>query len=88
MQNPTTLVVGVSQGVENVFQSDQIKEKIKNVMLNKYGSEHFCTSMRQQLTLGQKKDPLKRKTAKENNLNWIEFFSMKEFENWYNNLER
>ncbi len=30
------------------------------------------------------KDPLKRKTAKENNLNWIEFFNMKEFMEWYN----
>lgn len=30
------------------------------------------------------RDPLKRKTAKDNNLNWIEFFDMKEFEDWYN----
>lgn len=30
------------------------------------------------------KDPLKRQTAKDNNLNWIEFFTFKEFENWYN----
>lgn len=29
-------------------------------------------------------DPLKRKTAKENGLNWIEFFTMEEFMNWYN----
>lgn len=29
------------------------------------------------------KDPLKRKTAKENNLNWIEFFNKKQFEEWY-----
>jgi len=33
-------------------------------------------------------DPLKRKTAKENNLNWIEFFTIKEFLKWYNNLEK
>ena len=31
-------------------------------------------------------DPLKRKIAKENNLNWLEFFSLNEFMNWYNNL--
>ena len=31
-----------------------------------------------------KTDPLKRKIAKDNNLNWIEFFTMKEFENWFN----
>jgi hypothetical protein len=31
-------------------------------------------------------DPLKRETAKKNNLNWIEFFNMNEFMNWYNSL--
>lgn len=30
------------------------------------------------------KDPQKRQTAKENNLSWIEFFTFKEFENWFN----
>ena len=30
------------------------------------------------------RDPLKRKTAKDNGLNWIEFFTMEEFLNWYN----
>lgn len=30
------------------------------------------------------RDPLKRKTAKENNLNWIEFFNMEELKDWYN----
>lgn len=29
------------------------------------------------------RDPLKRQTAKENNLNWIEFFSFKEFMDWF-----
>lgn len=33
------------------------------------------------------KDPLKRKTAKENKLNWLEFFNLKDFMTWYNNLE-
>lgn len=27
-------------------------------------------------------DPLKRETAKKNNLNWLEFFTIQEFENW------
>ena len=31
-------------------------------------------------------DPLKRKTAYENGLNWLEFFNMKEFMNWYNSI--
>lgn len=29
------------------------------------------------------KDPLKRKTARDNNLNWIEFFDIKQFNEWY-----
>lgn len=29
-------------------------------------------------------DPLKRQNAKDNNLNWIEFFNMEEFMRWYN----
>lgn len=30
------------------------------------------------------KDPLKRKTASDNNLNWIEFFDIKQFDEWFN----
>ena len=29
-------------------------------------------------------DPIKRKTAKNNNLNWIEFFTLDDFMKWYN----
>lgn len=32
------------------------------------------------------RDPLKRKTAKENGLNWLEFFTFNEFMNWYNTI--
>lgn len=32
------------------------------------------------------RDPLKRETAKKNNLNWLEFFTMDEFLNWFNNI--
>ena len=31
-------------------------------------------------------DVNKRETAKKNNLNWIEFFNMYEFMNWYNQI--
>jgi len=34
------------------------------------------------------KDPLKREIAKKNNLNWIEFFNMEQFLNWYNPLAK
>ena len=30
-----------------------------------------------------KRDPLKRVIAKENNLNWIEFFNIDQFNNWF-----
>lgn len=33
------------------------------------------------------RDPLKRKIAKQNNLNYLEFFTILEFENWLNNYE-
>ena len=32
------------------------------------------------------RDPLKRETARKNNLNWLEFFSMEEFLTWYDNF--
>lgn len=32
------------------------------------------------------RDPLKRQIAKENSLNWIEFFSMDQFMEWYNQI--
>ena len=32
------------------------------------------------------RDPLKRKTAKDNNLNWLEFFTLEDFMKWYNSL--
>ena len=32
------------------------------------------------------RDPLKRETARKNNLNWIEFFTMDEFMKWYDGI--
>ena len=32
------------------------------------------------------RDPKKRKIAKQNNLNWLEFFNIKEFEDWFSTL--
>ena len=31
-------------------------------------------------------DPLKRETARKNNLNWLKFFTLDEFMKWYNNI--
>ena len=32
------------------------------------------------------RDPKKRKIAKQNNLNWLEFFNLKEFKDWFDSL--
>lgn len=34
------------------------------------------------------RDPLKRKTAKENNLNWVEFFTVEEFNEWFESINK
>ena len=33
-----------------------------------------------------KRDVLKRQTAIQNNLNWLEFFTFEDFSQWYNSL--
>ena len=33
-----------------------------------------------------RRDPLKRKTAKDNGLNWLEFFTLEDFMNWYKTI--
>lgn len=38
----------------------------------------------QAITVWTIRDPLKRETARKNNLNWIEFFNMEQFMEWYN----
>ena len=35
-----------------------------------------------------KRDPYKREIARKNNLNWIEFFNLQDFENWLNNFKK
>ena len=34
-----------------------------------------------------KRDVLKRQTAIQNNLNWLEFFTFEDFSQWYNSLQ-
>lgn len=46
----------------------------------------YSKQYKQALNTWTIRDPLKRQTAKQNNLNWIEFFTIKEFENWFKNL--
>lgn len=37
---------------------------------------------KQAIDVWTRRDPLKRETARKNNLNWIEFFTMSDFEEW------
>lgn len=59
--------------VEDLKIIEKWQEKAKNS--NYYKQAVFVWTNR---------DPLKRQTAKDNNLNWIEFFSLNEFLDWYN----
>ena len=59
--------------IEDLKIVERWREKAKNS--NYYKQAVFVWTNR---------DPLKRQTAKDNNLNWIEFFSLNEFLDWYN----
>lgn len=59
----------------NIKQLNEWKEKAKS---SNYYAEAIKT-----WTI---RDVLKRKTAKDNGLNWLEFFTMEEFTNWYKTL--
>ena len=62
-------------GVDHVAKSAVIKQKTHITNLKKYKNA---------IDVWTRRDPLKRKTAKENNLNWLEFFTIKDFEDWFN----
>lgn len=52
-------------------------------MVNKWrnkNTEYFLYAIK----IWTERDPLKRQIAKDNNLNFMEFFSMNQFYNWYN----
>lgn len=61
------------------FDSNSIEDMIIVDAWNKKASRYYESA----IDVWTKRDPLKRKTAKDNNLNWIEFFSMKEFMKWF-----
>lgn len=57
---------------------DRLKNKIsKNILNSRYKDAIRVWTIR---------DPLKRQIAKENGLNWIEFFNMDQFMEWYNQI--
>ena len=70
-----------------IFDSNNIKHQEKIKKWEQKYSEIGIKGKKKELYLRAIKawtivDPLKRKTAKENGLNWIEFFNIKQFEEW------
>ena len=61
------------------FDSNSIEDVIIVEEWNKKATRYYESA----IDVWTKRDPLKRKTAKDNNLNWIEFFSMEEFMKWF-----
>lgn len=60
---------------EDLIRLEKMKKKAKKSKFWK-----------QAIDVWTRRDVLKRQTAKKNNLNWIEFFNIKQFMEWYNNL--
>ena len=67
----------IKKSIENPNYYKEMIEKVRLTSLQKYKNAIKIYTISY---------PLKRQTAKENNLNWIEFFNMKEFEEWYNGI--
>ena len=62
------------------FDSNSIEDMIIVDAWNKKATSYYESA----IDVWTKRDPSKRKTARDNNLNWIEFFSMEEFMKWFN----
>lgn len=60
----------------------RLKEHREELELLKYKTLNESRWYEGVIRTWTQRDPLKRKTAKQNNLNWIEFFSFKEVKNW------
>lgn len=61
--------------------NNEDKEELKKLKeaYNKTNSDYYLSA----IDVWTKRDPNKRKIAKKNNLNWIEFFTLKEFNEWF-----
>lgn len=60
------------ENIEHIKLLEEMKEKAKSS--NFYQNAIYTWTVR---------DVIKRQNAKENNLNWIEFFNMEQFKEWY-----
>ena len=62
------------------FDASNIQDKLKVTLWNKKCTKYYKNA----INTWTVRDPLKRKTAKDNGLNWIEFFTFEEFIRWFN----
>lgn len=66
------------------FSEDICKDKLKNWEEKAKTSKYYKNA----ITTWTIRDVLKRETARKNCLNWIEFFSFKDFEKWFTALTK
>lgn len=59
--------------------------RLHQEIVNRWASRHTEYSD-YAVKIWTQRDPEKRKIAKENNLNWVEFFDIDQFNNWLNSL--
>lgn len=69
-----------THGKEPYIGSNEQLEKVK--LWESKNTKHYNNA----INVWTIRDPLKRKTAKDNGLNWIEFFNMNDFEHWFSVL--
>ena len=62
-----------------------VGSEFQKTIIEKWKSKN-TTYFNRAVNVWTERDVLKRETAKKNKLNWIEFFNMKQFNEWFNNM--
>lgn len=75
---------GFGGGHNNRPFNENDETHIKELMMHYKLAENGNTISQRIIRAWFLSDPLKRETAKKNNLNYLEFFNMKQFMEWYN----
>lgn len=70
-----------THGFEPYIDSEKQKEKVK--LWESKNTPQYIKAIKD----WTERDVIKRQTAKDNNLNWLEFFNMNQFMEWYNNMK-
>ena len=69
---------------KHAFNPDDEKDRIRLDSWKAKGTEIYNNA----INTWTIRDPLKRKTAEENNLNWVEFFTIEEFNKWFESINK